>query len=681
MILFFTVDKQIITRRDSEKVVRDSVNYLHVNFSFSEDWTGDKTAVFKSKSGIAYNVLIDENGSCLVPWEVLKEEYFEVSAFCGDLITANVVKVFTIQSGYEIGSQGRIPTPDIYTQIIARLSAIEDEIDPTAIAEIVDEYISDKGYVTEADVEQIVSDYVEAHKDELKGDTGATGPQGPQGVQGPKGDTGEGVPTGGTTGQVLIKSSDADYDTEWGNIDDIADYPPYMNAEKEEVLTKLKTYYNSKDLIVIGFNTDQHVNSSSEENMISVLSGIKTLRDLTKEFPFTLAVLGGDNVYSNNLISIQNEVDMVRESIEGADCPTVDIIGNHDRFNHTITVNANVVFASHETKSFKDHVYTNQSQTTNCYYDDSVHRIRYIFVCTTNMGPEFLISKSKAFLLSALENLPDEYAAIIFSHHPLGDFPNATSAAGDWHDQKRWGTDLAPYADKIIACICGHSHCDKAEIENGILYICTTCAGWTELNDGSTRTYGSADATAYDVYVVDRNAYTLHVIRFGNGSDRTVAYYVPDFTNALPISIDKEGTIYNSVGYKDHVKFDSNGEDTSVSAAVDSYASGYIRVEPNDTVDTKNCFLSRRTATDDVYLIRNMCFYDTNFTLIRKKAINSWVTYSQEHQGSAEDIQPIANDEYLIGFTVTSGYDGYVRFESDNLTSGVVAINKDIPTK
>lgn len=215
MILFFTVDKQIITRRDNEKVVRDSQNYLYINFSFSEDWTGTKTAVFKGKSGNAFNVLIDENGSCLVPWEVLTEEYFEVSAFCGDLITANVVKVFTIESGYAIGEESRTPTPDIYAQIIARLSAIEAEIDPTAIQQVVDEYLSDKGYVTEQDVEQIVADYIEAHKDELKGDTGATGPQGPQGVQGPKGDTGEGVAAGGTTGQVLVKSSNADYATKW----------------------------------------------------------------------------------------------------------------------------------------------------------------------------------------------------------------------------------------------------------------------------------------------------------------------------------------------------------------------------------------------------------------------------------------------------------------------------------
>jgi hypothetical protein len=54
-----------------------------------------------------------------------------------------------------------------------------------------------------------------------KGDTGDTGSQGIQGIQGVKGDTGDpgptgsGVPVGGTTGQVLSKSSATDYATQW----------------------------------------------------------------------------------------------------------------------------------------------------------------------------------------------------------------------------------------------------------------------------------------------------------------------------------------------------------------------------------------------------------------------------------------------------------------------------------
>lgn len=53
-----------------------------------------------------------------------------------------------------------------------------------------------------------------------KGDTGATGPQGPAGATGatgPQGPAGEGVPAGGSTGQVLAKRSGSDYDTYWKN--------------------------------------------------------------------------------------------------------------------------------------------------------------------------------------------------------------------------------------------------------------------------------------------------------------------------------------------------------------------------------------------------------------------------------------------------------------------------------
>jgi hypothetical protein len=56
---------------------------------------------------------------------------------------------------------------------------------------------------------------------EIGGTVGASGSQGPQGntgatgAQGEKGDTGEGVAAGGTTGQVLIKSSNTNYETSW----------------------------------------------------------------------------------------------------------------------------------------------------------------------------------------------------------------------------------------------------------------------------------------------------------------------------------------------------------------------------------------------------------------------------------------------------------------------------------
>ena len=43
------------------------------------------------------------------------------------------------------------------------------------------------------------------------------GPQGDPGEDGTNGANGQGVPTGGTAGQILVKNSDADYDTMWKN--------------------------------------------------------------------------------------------------------------------------------------------------------------------------------------------------------------------------------------------------------------------------------------------------------------------------------------------------------------------------------------------------------------------------------------------------------------------------------
>lgn len=66
--------------------------------------------------------------------------------------------------------------------------------------------------------------------------------KGPKGEPGAKGDTGEGVPSGGTTGQVLKKKSNNDYDTEWVNesgggsggtsdYDDLSNKPKINNVE------------------------------------------------------------------------------------------------------------------------------------------------------------------------------------------------------------------------------------------------------------------------------------------------------------------------------------------------------------------------------------------------------------------------------------------------------------------
>ena len=193
LYITFNVYKQKIKRTDTQQIVSDSRNYLHAAFTFSDDdWTGIKTAIFKNGDVVKHAVL-DDNNECLVPWEVIKPGILHVSVFCGDLITADTATVYINESGYEDGGAPEAPSPTVYDQIIAMLNEIETGgIPDDMIADAVEKYLSEHPVetLTEEDVQRIVSEYVAAHKDELKGDKGDKGDTGAPGADGNDGAAG-----------------------------------------------------------------------------------------------------------------------------------------------------------------------------------------------------------------------------------------------------------------------------------------------------------------------------------------------------------------------------------------------------------------------------------------------------------------------------------------------------------
>lgn len=114
MDLQFTLKNQVINRIDRNTVVSGSRNYLYAKFTFlSEDWHAPVTVIFGK-----YSMVLDGENKCLVPWEVLENPgSFTVSAFCGNLQTANTVSVYVEKSGYIQGETPEEPTPDVYTQL------------------------------------------------------------------------------------------------------------------------------------------------------------------------------------------------------------------------------------------------------------------------------------------------------------------------------------------------------------------------------------------------------------------------------------------------------------------------------------------------------------------------------------------------------------------------------------
>ena len=104
-ILEFEVHNQILTRIDSQDVLNKSRNIYKCLFTFEEDseWINlNKFVIFKDGWGNSSTVHLGKSSntlSCLVPDEILRGSYFQVSIYAGDLITTNNVSVALIHSG------------------------------------------------------------------------------------------------------------------------------------------------------------------------------------------------------------------------------------------------------------------------------------------------------------------------------------------------------------------------------------------------------------------------------------------------------------------------------------------------------------------------------------------------------------------------------------------------------
>ena len=169
MQLDFKVNEQIITHENPEKkVVADSIKYLTCKFTFSEEWNGiTKTAIFISASGDVYNVILDKNETCNVPYEVIKYPHFIISIFGGDRITANKFVIDVAKSGYCKGETPKEPTPDVYAQILSKLDGIEvGEVDEEQIKEVVNEMLKSIPTITPdlAQTDPMEADFVRNKK-------------------------------------------------------------------------------------------------------------------------------------------------------------------------------------------------------------------------------------------------------------------------------------------------------------------------------------------------------------------------------------------------------------------------------------------------------------------------------------------------------------------------------------
>lgn len=254
-------NKTQLTLRQREPLTSGSVNVYQAHFDLSEDWNGlARSAVFRSGAE-SRTVFLDETNTCSVPWESLEKP--GLTLFCGVCGTQGghtvLPTVWTslgvIQEGASLGESAHPPTPELWEQQLGakgdglsydglNLSLLSGD-KPLSTVQVAGGGSSVPGLQGPPGPQGEQGPQGEpgppGEKGE-KGDPGEQGPVGPpgppgetgppgedgepgpqglpgepgeRGPEGPPGDTGPGLAPGGTTGQMLTKASDADFDTVW----------------------------------------------------------------------------------------------------------------------------------------------------------------------------------------------------------------------------------------------------------------------------------------------------------------------------------------------------------------------------------------------------------------------------------------------------------------------------------
>lgn len=123
---------QDLTVVDAPLIASGDVLTDKVHFTFCPKWDGfAKTAVFYRDGVDNLEVLIDENNECIIPKEVLQEEgtfYFGVFGIKDNSVKTSEVMRYRVKHGAVSGTVAPEPTPDIYTQIMSRMSIIDENV-------------------------------------------------------------------------------------------------------------------------------------------------------------------------------------------------------------------------------------------------------------------------------------------------------------------------------------------------------------------------------------------------------------------------------------------------------------------------------------------------------------------------------------------------------------------------
>ena len=123
---------QLLKVTSAPTLASGGLNEVSVVFDFCEKWDGYiKTATFYREVDDVYYSVLDENDTCVVPWEVCGEDgsfYFSVFGEKGSTRrTASTVRYKVVKGAITSDFQPSDPTPELYDQILGIVNETKKE--------------------------------------------------------------------------------------------------------------------------------------------------------------------------------------------------------------------------------------------------------------------------------------------------------------------------------------------------------------------------------------------------------------------------------------------------------------------------------------------------------------------------------------------------------------------------
>lgn len=102
----------------------------------------------------------------------------------------------------------------------------------------------------------------------------------------------------------------------------------WVTSERERIEALLESII-THDLVIFGFNTDQHIKASNRDG---ILRGLTAMKRMAEKYNFDLIVCGGDDTYGGDAVvsNILADIEDVSNTVDTQACPVVNLIGNHD---------------------------------------------------------------------------------------------------------------------------------------------------------------------------------------------------------------------------------------------------------------------------------------------------------------------------------------------------------------